>query len=125
MTSTADLLKSARVRAGLSQRELAERAGTSQPAVARAESGKGSITVDTLRRLLGAAGFDLVLTAQPAPATDPVTAAYRRDVDRTLLRESLRRSVDERLRVGAEMVTDLDELAGATRAARRRRRGDR
>lgn len=118
---TATLLRSTRERAGLSQRELAERAGTSQPAVARAESGRASITVDTLQRLLRAAGFDLVLSADPGPGEDPVTAAYRRDVDRTLLRENLHRSVDERLRMGADTAADLRELARATRAARHSR----
>jgi len=35
----------------------------------------------------------------PGPlATDPVIEAYKRDVDRSLLRESMTRSVDERLR---------------------------
>ena len=29
---------------------------------------------------------------------DPVVEAYKRDVDRTLIREQLRRSVDERVR---------------------------
>ena len=119
MDTEAVVLRSIRERAGLSQRELAERAGTSQPAVARVESGRSSVTVATLRRLLAAAGFELVLGAEPAAAGDPVTAAYRRDVDRTLLRESLRRSVDERLRTGADMVTDLGELSKAMRAARR------
>jgi hypothetical protein len=31
-------------------------------------------------------------------APDPVIEAYKKDVDRTLLRENLRRSVEERLR---------------------------
>jgi transcriptional regulator with XRE-family HTH domain len=121
MVTEATVIRSARERAGLSQRELAERAGTSQPAVARVESGRGSVTIGTLRRLLAAAGFELVLGAEPAVAGDPVTAAYRRDVDRTLIRESLGRTVDERLRTGAELVTDLEEISKAVRAARRRR----
>jgi len=117
----AALLRSARDRAGLSQRELAERAGTSQPAIARAESGHTGITVETLRRLLSAAGFDLVMTAVPSRGEDPVTAAYRRNIDRTLLRANLNRSVDERLRVGAETVRDLRELQRAVTASRHRR----
>lgn len=31
-------------------------------------------------------------------ASDPVIEAYKKDVDRTLLRENLKRSVEERLR---------------------------
>lgn len=119
MNRAAALLRSARERAGLTQRELAERAGTSQPAVARAERGRATLTVATLGRLLGAAGFDLVMEVRPRAVEDPVTEAYRRDVDRTLLRENRRRSVDERLRAGAETVADLRELERATRGARR------
>ena len=121
MTSPASILLAARERAGLSQRQLAARAGTSQPAVARAEGGHTGITVETLRRLLQAADFDLILAVEPRRPDDPVTAAYRRDVDQTLLRENLRRSVDDRLRTAAETVEGLRELARATQATPRRR----
>jgi len=116
------LVRLARERSGLSQRELAERAGTTQPAVARAESGRGSVTTGTLRRLLAAAGFDLTMSLVPRPSEDPLTAAYRRDVDRTLLRENRRRSVEERLRIGADMARAGRELQRATRASPRSRR---
>jgi len=53
------LLVTARRRAGLSQRELAERAKTSQSVVARIELGAASPSWDTLARLLAAAGFEL------------------------------------------------------------------
>ena len=33
----------------------------------------------------------------PDPETDPVVEAYKRDIDRTLLRQNLRRSVTERV----------------------------
>jgi transcriptional regulator with XRE-family HTH domain len=46
---SADLLREARLRAGLTQRELARRAGTSQPAIARWESGE---VIPGLERLL-------------------------------------------------------------------------
>lgn len=52
-----ELLRAARARAGLSQRDLARRAGTSQSVVARIELGKTSPTVSTLNRLIEAAGF--------------------------------------------------------------------
>lgn len=57
--SPADLLRTARTRAGLSQRALAQRAGTSQSVVARIELGQTSPTWDTLARLIDAAGLDL------------------------------------------------------------------
>jgi len=53
------VLRLARTRAGLSQRQLAHRAGTTQSVVARIELGETSPTWDTLTRLVAAAGFDL------------------------------------------------------------------
>lgn len=55
----AAILKEARERAGLSQRELARRAGTAQSVVARIELGRTSPSLSTLDRLLAAAGFEL------------------------------------------------------------------
>lgn len=60
MTSTpAGLLASARRRAGLTQRELARRARTSQSVIARIESGASSPSWRTLERLLSCAGFEI------------------------------------------------------------------
>ena len=59
------LIRDARVAAGLTQRQLAERAGTSQPAIARYESAKSLPDIDTLHRLLAACGQRLELTAVP------------------------------------------------------------
>ncbi len=64
MASTAELLLQARVRAGLSQRQLAQRAGTAQSVVARIEGGQTSPTWDTLERLLAAAGYELAPRVQ-------------------------------------------------------------
>lgn len=55
----ARLLRDARKRAGLTQRELARRARTSQSVVARIELGRTSPSLATLTRLLHAAGFEL------------------------------------------------------------------
>ncbi|WP_081861516.1 helix-turn-helix domain-containing protein [Cellulomonas sp. HZM] len=63
------LIKEARERAGLTQAQLAARAGTSQPAVARYESGSTSPAVSTLERLLAAAGMTLEVSARPASRT--------------------------------------------------------
>ena len=59
--SSAELVKSARRRCGLSQRRLAVRAGTSQAFISRIESGEVSPTIETLRRLLLVIGEDLSL----------------------------------------------------------------
>jgi transcriptional regulator with XRE-family HTH domain len=54
-----NILRDARLRAGLTQRGLAAKAGTSQSVVARIERGTASPSVDTLARLLDASGFEL------------------------------------------------------------------
>jgi predicted nucleotidyltransferase/DNA-binding XRE family transcriptional regulator len=59
----ASSLRAARLRAGLSQAELAARARTSQPAVARYESGRAVPSVATLERLLAVTGSSIVLGA--------------------------------------------------------------
>lgn len=58
-TTSRHLIHMARIRAGMSQAELAHAAKTSQPAVSAYESGKRSPSVETLTRLLAAAGFEL------------------------------------------------------------------
>lgn len=54
-----DLLVRARRAAGLSQRALADRAGTSRPTVSAYEHGHKSPTLHTVARLLDVAGFEL------------------------------------------------------------------
>ena len=66
MPTAAELLRQTRVRAGLSQRALAARAGTAQSAVARIERGQTSPTWSTLERLLKAANYDVVAHAEPS-----------------------------------------------------------
>jgi transcriptional regulator with XRE-family HTH domain len=55
------ILQEGRRRAGLTQRELAVRAGTSQAAIARIERGRQLPSLETLRRLLRACDLDLDL----------------------------------------------------------------
>ena len=49
--------------------------------------------------------------------TDPVIEAYKRDIDRTLLRENLKRSPEERLRELVRLQRFSTELAEAGRRA--------
>lgn len=49
---------------------------------------------------------------------DPVIEVYKRDVDRTLLRENLKLSVDERFRKLMALQRFAEELRRAGRAAR-------
>ena len=61
--TTGQLLRQARRDAGLTQAELAARAGTSQPVISAYEHDQREPTVPTLRRLLAAAGARLELRA--------------------------------------------------------------
>ena len=56
--------------------------------------------------------------ASPLPK-DPVIEAYKRDVDVTLLRENLKRTVEERLLRLMEMQRAAEELRRAGARARR------
>jgi transcriptional regulator with XRE-family HTH domain len=66
MGLAADVLSAARLRAGLTQRELAERAGTSQSTVNRYEKGAVEPSLATLQRLVEACGLELRISlAEP------------------------------------------------------------
>jgi hypothetical protein len=51
---------------------------------------------------------------------DPVVEAFKRDVDRTLLRQNLRRTVEERIRNLQDLLRTTEELRRAGRAARQK-----
>jgi transcriptional regulator with XRE-family HTH domain len=59
------LVRESRLRAGLSQRELAARVGTTQPAIARIESGRSSPSFERTVELVRACGLDLVVRVVP------------------------------------------------------------
>ena len=58
---TGELLRQAREQAGITQRELAERLGCTQPAISQAEAGGASLSIATLQRFADALGCDLQL----------------------------------------------------------------
>jgi len=83
----AAVIARARKRAGLTQAELARRAGTSQPVISAYEHGRRDPGVETLRRLVRAAGAELELRVGapvgadlPTPADDAERAARLVDV---------------------------------------------
>lgn len=103
----ARVLRQARLRAGLTQRELAARAGVSQSVVGRIESGAVIPRVDTLDRLLAAAGQGL----------EPVTRPGR-GVDRTLAQALVELSPAERARVAARNNRNVMEVSRRARRTR-------
>ncbi len=81
MTS-ATTIAQARERAGLTQRELAERSGTSAAAICEYEAGRRVPRVDTLERILAAAGGELVVAVRwPTPPVIDVERNARVLVD--------------------------------------------
>lgn len=70
-----DLIHEARRRAGLTQAELASRARTSQPGIARWESGRTAVSLDDVLRLVRLCGFDLEILLQPRDQSDRAQAA--------------------------------------------------
>ncbi|MHB8296687.1 MAG: helix-turn-helix domain-containing protein [Acidimicrobiales bacterium] len=73
--NAAVLLRSARLRAGLSQVELGRRAGVTQSVVSAYESGARQPSVPTLARLVAATGFELDLGLSEPSATGPASGA--------------------------------------------------
>jgi transcriptional regulator with XRE-family HTH domain len=66
-----------RLAAGLSQRALARRAATSQPAIARYERGSSTPSWETLQRLAEACGRRLTIRAELEPDPHDVELADR------------------------------------------------
>jgi transcriptional regulator with XRE-family HTH domain len=94
MTS-GDLIRSARLRAELSQSQLAERLGMPSSSIARWETDTVEPGFSTLRRVLQACGFDLAPTLV-AFERDPEREARVLEVQRLTPQERLR-SMLERL----------------------------
>lgn len=94
-----DLIREARRRAGITQRQLARRLGTSQPVVARWERGRRSPDYDTVSVAVRACGFVL------RPELVPLDLQ-----EEALLNRWLAMSPRERLEANQAMI-DLEKLA--------------
>jgi transcriptional regulator with XRE-family HTH domain len=92
-------LRDARRLANLTQRQLAERAHMPQATVGRIEAGLIIPRVDTLEKLLRAAGQEL--TATPRPGIG---------VDRSQIRELLRLTPRQRLELAAGDAAGMGRL---------------
>lgn len=91
------MLREARARHGVSQKQLGMRASTTQSAISRIERDRVSPSVETLHELLYLLGEDLTLGSEG------------RDfgIDRTLNVERLKASPSERLEYGLAMAEQL------------------
>jgi transcriptional regulator with XRE-family HTH domain len=98
------LIKEARRRAGLTQKQLADRLGTSQPVVARWESSKRSPAFETVVKAVRACGFDLSVSMPTYDEQDIAQAA-----------QNVRRSPAQRL----ESLINMLEVEKQLRTARR------
>jgi transcriptional regulator with XRE-family HTH domain len=97
-------LRWARLTAGLSQRQLAERSGVPQSTVGRIEAGLVDPRVGTLSRLVRACGYDL-----------EVLARIGLGVDRTLMRPTPPEGAADRLRAIGAAAQNLAGLRAAVR----------
>lgn len=99
--SSATIVRNARKRAGLTQAELAGRLGKSQSEIGRWERGEVQPSFETLQRIAGACGLDLV--AQLYNADDSYDAHIER---------MLRLSPGDRVRRAAEQARVFGALTG-------------
>lgn len=97
-----DLVREARKRVGWTQRQLAERAGTTQSAIARLESGRTTPSFDTVLRLVRLCGLDL-----------DIMLVERDDSDWAQAAPLLRLTPDERLARMERLVRQFRELREA------------
>lgn len=102
-----EVLRQVRRRAGLSQRQLAERAATPQSTIARIEAGRSDPRAGTLERLLRACDHRLTLERRPGQA-----------VDRSLIRQQLALTPRQRIEQMVQAATSVSGIQGAARRAR-------
>ena len=99
-----DLVREARKRAGLSQRELADRAGTTQSAIARLETGRSAPTFDRVLALVRLCGLDLNVMVAERDDSDMAQAERLRGLtpeERVRRMERVARQLRELRKAGA------------------------
>ncbi len=113
-----ELLREARRRAGISQRELARRAGTSQAVISAYENALREPGITQLQKVVAAAGSDLRLTLGAAPRrrASPSVQPWQlpddaEDDDRIL--DNLRLTPAQRLRKMGRLRSFTSKYRGA------------
>lgn len=107
MISAAKLLRSARRRAQLTQRELARRAKIPQPTIAAIETGRQDPRYATLSRLLRACGVELDYAPRLGDG-----------IDRSLIVQQLRLNATERAQRAAHAARAVADLVRNARRTR-------
>jgi len=105
------LIERARRSAGLTQAELAARAGTSQAAVARYERGNDVPTIPTLERLLRGCGQELRLASSRHPSRPPSSVRGQIGEQAALLRHERGRLLAAARRRGVRSVRVFGSVA--------------
>jgi transcriptional regulator with XRE-family HTH domain len=103
------LLKQGRRDAGLSQAELAERVGVTQPTISRWESGKELPSLPVADFVLRELGISIDVIWTPLPDTDD-------GVDRAQIQRRLRSTPRERLAANAALLRFARKARSARRA---------
>ena len=113
MQDLAEAIRRARVGAGLSQVSLAARAGTSQPALARYETGVALPTLPTLERLLSACGHRLEIQTPLAirSSRSAISARGQLGPQAAELRRGRRRLLDAAEKHGVSKVRVFGSIA--------------
>jgi transcriptional regulator with XRE-family HTH domain len=106
--SPGPLARDARIAAGLTQAQLAQRLGTTQSAIARLEAAGSNPRIATLEGALRACGRRLSLETVP----------YRPSIDPTLVARQLLLSPEDRLRSFDRAYAETRKIALAGRRAR-------
>jgi uncharacterized protein len=116
----AGVVRQARRRRRLTQRELAARTGVAQTTIARIETGRHQPTIETLNRLLNGAGFraalDLVNIVRPGDLLaehreEILAAAQRHRITRVRVFGSIARGED-RPDSDVDLLVDADGSVG-------------
>ena len=95
-------MREARKRSGMTQQQLADKAGTTQSAIARLESGRTSPALEDVQRLMRLAGFELIVSLAPFDDSD-----RRQAFDLTWA------TPEERIELNRRSVHQADELRAA------------
>lgn len=106
MSQAGETIRRARTRSGISQRELARRAGTSQAAISRIERGLEEPTLARVEQILAGLGWRPVVELVPIA---------EHDADPRRLFEDARSDPAARLEGGLNLATFARRYAGAAK----------